>query len=280
MNIYCRLSHLSGDVAGTSGTTSLDQTYLRTATEVSREFDRRVGRHFYAKQKTAYLSGNGARRLMLGEDLVSITSLKIGDRADQPVTFDITLAAATDYTLWPRNAAAEGKPYRGIELNPNGQYSAWPVGVDNIQIIALFGYSNESESAGTIAEDLDTSETAITLTNGHTLEAGDTAIVDSEQMSCVSVAGDVATMIRGYNGTTAATHTNGATISVRRYPRDVEEAVKERAIGLRWDTQSGYAGSATLIGDATGAAGTTQVRASYARWRQVCMDYLDPAEVL
>lgn len=67
--------------------------------------------------------------------------------------------------------------------------------------------------SGTIAEDLDTSETGVDLTTGQGdyLKAGDVLKIDSELLYVSSVSTDTATVIRGFAGSTAAIHSNGAT---------------------------------------------------------------------
>ncbi len=270
MNIYCRLSHLRDDVAGVSGTSSLDLTFLRLAEEVSREFDSSAGRHFYSYTGTRYFRGNprSPMVLRLPHDLISVSSLTVDD--DDNGSYEITLAADTDYWLAPYEAAQRGEPYWHIELNPNGtQLYRWPTHPRAIKVTGIWGYSNETASAGTIAAAISsTTATSVTMTDGHTAEAGDTLIVDSEQMYCSAAAGNTLTVQRGVNGTTAATHLILAAVTVRRYPRDIEEAVKERVVGLRWDTQSGYAGSVQMAGE-SGQPG----RASYARWRATVQRY-------
>ncbi len=277
MNGYARLNELKRDLAGVDGTTALDTTLATLCAEVSREFDRETGRHFYSVNATRLYSGDGGSRLYLTDDLLSVTSLKLD--LDGDGAFETTV---TDYWLWPDNAGST-KPYRAIDLDPLGSYTYFPRARRNVQVVGVFGYCSETEdSTLDTAEALDTSETGITLgaSAASLIFLGDTIQIDSEQFEVTSVAGVELTVVRGINGTTAATHISGASVLIRRYPRDVEEAVKERAAGIRWDTQSGYAGMATLVGDASGAAGTTQLRASYARWRRAAGAYLNPAAVV
>lgn len=280
MNILCRLSHAKRDESGVGSLANTTDTVLgilQTMDDVSREFERETGRQFYAYSGTRYYSGN--RRsptvLKLPHDLISVTSLTVDD--DDNGTYEMTLVADTDYWLGPQANAQKGEPYWEIELNPNGtQLYHWPRHPRAIKIVGLFGYSNETEAAGTTAEALDTSETGVDLTAGHSVEPGDTIWIDSEQMYVTSVSSNTATVVRGINGSTAASHNTSAAVTVRRYPRDVEMVVRERVVGLRWDAQSGHAGQASLTGDPFGASGTTTIRASYARWRQTVDRYRFP----
>lgn len=279
MNGYARLNRIKADIAGVTSTTTLDAPLVRMSESVSRELDRKTGRHFYHTSETIYLDGNGQRRLYIGRDLLSITTLKISATLNQPTTFDYTMVSATDYTLWPRNAAGRGLPYRAIELNPNGQFETFPEGVGNVEIVAVFGYSQETEDTTlNLNGAINASVTSVvcSATAASLIYPGDTIVVESEQMEVTAVSTTTLTVVRGINGSTAAAHDSGDDVFVRRYPRDVEEAVTERIVGLRWDSQGGYDGGITLTGDMIGAAGTTQVRGQYARWRSVIGDYTDP----
>lgn len=279
MNGYGRLPDIQRDLAGVAADKLIPEL-LTLRDEVSREFDRETRRTFFTSITTRYYSGDGCRELWLGEDLISVTTLKVSATADQPTTFDYTLASGTDYTLWPRNAAAQGKPYRKIILNPDGQLSTFPKGVDNVQLVGAFGYSEEWEAAvadgvavtGTLSSAGDLS---LALLAAGAVFAGDMLKLEDEQVevSALVGAGLTATVVRARNGTTAASH-SAVQVYIRRYPRDVENAVKERTVGRRWDAQGGHQGYAD-----GGSPGDSR-RGSYARWFAACADYVDPAAVL
>jgi hypothetical protein len=65
---------------------------------------------------------------------------------------------------------------------------------------------------GTIAEAMDDSETGLDLTTGEgaLLKKGDVLLIDTELFLVSSLATDTATVVRGYAGSTAAAHSNGA----------------------------------------------------------------------
>lgn len=276
MNGYARLSHVKSDVAGLSaGVLGMDATLLRLIDEVSREFDRETGRHFYANVATKYFDGVNGTTLWLDDDLLSITSLKVDANQDQ--TYSTTYASATDYWLWPDNAT----PYRRVDINSQqitANAAVWPVGRRRVQIAGTWGYSNETEDTGITVVDaagMTAVQTTIVVANAiDAIDPGETIIIGTEQMYVSSLTATQLTVQRGINGTTAAVHALGAAISRRRYPRDVENAIKERVVGLRWDTQSGYQAQAMLTGEGGGS------RAAYARWRMAVMRYATPASVV
>jgi hypothetical protein len=211
----------------------------------------------HSEIETRYFSGDSCSRLWTG-DLLSVDTLKVSNSPYQPSTFEITLAAGTDYTLWPRNAAAQGRPYRAISLNLNGQLAAFPFGVDNVQIVGEFGYSRmlqavvgDAALTGTVDDndlDIDLSEDAAGL-----LARGDSLFLEDEELGPVltvaTVPGvdpapdtyQVTVEARGINGTTAAAHTSAA-VYLRRYPAHIERAVRSDAARYLWRASAGYPG--------------------------------------
>lgn len=274
MNNLCRLSHVKRDQAGVSGLADTHDTVLgllQTIGDVSAEFVSALnGRQFAARVGTIDTQRHPrdcATELWLPQDLATITSVTVDEDGDD--TYELSLAVTTDYWTEREDDLDANTPIAALVINPNSTLiSTWPTDRGRVRITGLWGYSYELETtATTIAEDLDVSETEVTVADGTKVDPGDTLVIDSEQFETVSRAGNTLTVVRALNGSTAATHSTGATIYRRRYPRRVEEAVKERVTGLRWDAQSGYSGIATLTGDPSGAAGSSTGRASYARWK-------------
>ena len=283
MNNLCQLAKLKTDEAGVASTVALDDVLKRTADAVSREFERETGRSFVATYGARYLQRRlrapGAE-LALDDDLATLTEVKVDEDGDG--TYELTLAENSDYWVEREDDLDANTPIVLLRLNPNGtQLSSWPSRRRAVKVTGYWGYSYETEATGlTINEaagdgaNADATETSITLSGDAegTISPGDTVVVESEQMGVVSVAGPALTVVRGINGTTAATHANGVAVTVRRYPRDVEQAVAERVVGIRWDVQTGHAGMISLGGESE-ASGVSAVRASYARWRRAVNAY-------
>lgn len=59
----------------------------------------------------------------------------------------------------------------------------------------------------------DTTTTSVSVASAAAINAGSVIIVDTEQMYVSSVSTNTLTVIRGYNGTTAATHSSGAAVT-------------------------------------------------------------------
>ena len=277
-NNLCRLFRVKGDLAGVSASvTTNDDAYLRQIAEASAEFSRQCGRNFFSWEGVRYFpseDGTVGRDLFLG-DFTSVSEVLVDEDGDG--TFEKTVTIGTDATRWPLSAASALKPYRALSIPVAGStLGLWPAFANRVKVTGVFGYYAEWELTSVTVNEgagdgsaLDTSETGITVSADAStvLCAGDVIRIDSEQIEISAVSTVTLTVVRGLNGSTAATHANGTAIYIRRYPRDVERVVAERVISGRWDNQVGY----------QGADGGNMNRAVYARWQQAVRDYTNPA---
>lgn len=79
-------------------------------------------------------------------------------------------------------------------------------------LIVTYEFEADNTST-TLTEDLDTSETGVDVTAASNLGTVPFVIsIDNEQMLVTSIASNTLTVTRGYNSTTAAAHSNGATV--------------------------------------------------------------------
>ena len=104
---------------------------------VSRWIDAYCGRFFFVTgSETRYYTPT-TPRLVITDDIVSITSVKldIGSR-----TYGTTMAS-TDYDTLPYNTAATVTPIMGLTLTPNSAYSFYPSISKSVQIVGTFGVS-------------------------------------------------------------------------------------------------------------------------------------------
>jgi hypothetical protein len=225
-----------------------DAVLLEQSQSVSAAIDKYTGRFFYALTATRRYDGDGTPKLMLPGDVSSITTLSVDDDADR--TWGLTLTEGSDYIPWPRNR--NNAPIRQLDLNPSSSnLTNWPDLLEGVQIAGVFGYSNEVEPAGTLAAGIaDAEATSLSLVGGHTVQIGDTIQIDTEDLYVPALTTDTATIERGVNGTTAAAHSNGAAVSRRRYPRDIEDATRMQCARLWREGRTGMSG--TVGGDAVG----------------------------
>lgn len=146
----------AADVRTTSLRDSQIDRILQTA---SRRVENQLHRHFYplTAAKTFQLSGGGPG-FWLNADLYSLTS----------ATVDGTAADTSDVDLYP---AQYGPPYSWIEL----------MGAE-VSITGVWGYSNDTESAGALDAAVSTTTgTSISVTDSSKIGVGDLITIDSER---------------------------------------------------------------------------------------------------
>ena len=111
-------------------------------------------------------------RLWLEEnELISVTTLTSGG----------TVIAPGDYLLEPVNS---GPPYTYIELDLTSQAAFSNSGTHQraIELVGVWGINDDRKPAGTLAEALDASETAVDVSDASLVGVGDVLTVDSEKM--------------------------------------------------------------------------------------------------
>jgi len=247
-------------ILGISGD-DYDSRMLKLIGVVSRQVDNHCGRFFYPKVDTKYFTGErvllqryktedepgwanigwlplrGSERIRLPEDLIFVTTLK--QDTDEDSTYSDTWAT-TDYELLPYDAQPTGgidyaRPYTGIEVNKrsDSNYTVFKYSQKAYQLIGTWGYCSVTEDSGFNlgAAIITVTATSITL-DAEDLEVGLTLLIDSEQMFVSAVSTTTATVVRGVNGTTAATHLDDADIYYYKYPAPVMEAVMMQAARL------------------------------------------------
>lgn len=222
-----------GGSAGTA--TTNDARLLALLESSSRTVDRYVGRSRFG-------SGFGPRTgtnkydifewtntLSLDDDLLSLTSITALDGTAGASLG--TLVADTDY--YKRGLGGDyDLPYREIVLHGQGQVGAFGWGFQVATVVGSWGYQDVQASAGAIGT-ATSSTTSIAMTSGAAY-AGQTLLVDSEQMYVTASTGGTAlTVKRAQNGTTAAVHAASATATVYVYPSEVEDATLQVAL-RRW----------------------------------------------
>lgn len=230
---YVSLTSLKSQLNDTS--TTYDALYREKLEAASEQVDQICNRTFRIYLATVYLTAVRADRVLLPADLLAVTSLRTdpyGDR-DYPSTWDVS-GADTDIDLLPEDADLRRRPYGEIATSPGGDW-AFPVNVrKGVELVGRWGFWQELASAGTLGASISSdSATSITMTAGHGIEALQTLLIDSEQVYVTAVATNTLTVERGVNGTTAATHANGATVQRYRYPApvvDVTQVIAEELL--------------------------------------------------
>lgn len=125
-------------------------------------------RYFDWPNKTSYRSW----RLWLDADeLISVTSISSAG----------TSIPSTDYFLEPVNA---GPPYTRVDLDlsSNSTFGGGATWQRDITITGVFGHSAEETTAGTLAENLDSSETGVDVSDSAAIGVGSLIKIDDERM--------------------------------------------------------------------------------------------------
>ena len=212
--------------------TNADAQMLDMLESASRRVDQFCARSgfgsgFGPRTGTNKYDGNGLAKLQLHDDLLSLTSVAV---LDGTAGDSLTFTDETDFYRQPYS----GPPYRRLLLHGEGTYSTWTKSKRGVSVVGTWGYQSVTEDAGTtLNEDLDDSETAVDVASGAAIAIGQTLLIDSEQLYVKSISTNTLTVERGANGTTAATHSNGAAISRYLYPADVVDATI-RVAQRRW----------------------------------------------
>lgn len=238
MNNLCRLAHVRNEM-NAEGTNAQDADIVRAVERASRFAESFCHRNFHATFGVRYVRRHPracASELLLPEDLATLSEVRVDEDGDD--TYELTLVENTDYWVERDNDLDSNTPIMQLVLNPNGtQLSSWPTRYRAVKLTGLWGYSYELESSTlTTNGALTAVATSVTVSASaaNLIYPGDTIVVESEQMEVTAVSTVTLTVVRGINGTTAATHDTAKTVYLRRYPRDVERAVSADAARYLW----------------------------------------------
>jgi len=143
-NNYCDADDIKAVMPDQSWTTAYDALLNVYATRASREFDRATNRHPGAYAVTTasdrYFTGSGGIYLYPGEMAEAPSAVAVAETGD-PSSLT-AWSTASDYFPLPYNAADEGQPYTGLEIDvTNGNKCQWYRFPKAVKITAKWGYS-------------------------------------------------------------------------------------------------------------------------------------------
>jgi len=266
MNCYASIADLKTSLAVTS--TTDDVVMRKIIDSASRMIDRYTGRSFGVKSETRYFDSAGARLWI--PDLLSVTTLKTDEDSD--LDYDNTYAA-TDYILYPLNTY----PKYYIEVSDDGDYSGFGAGRKSVQLAGLWGYGDGISATPYLIDTTlsaaitTTSAVTCTVTSVTNLSAGQTLLVESEQMFIESISSTTLTVIRGVNGTTAATHVISTSLYIYQYPYDVWQACLALASAI-YQNRNKQGISSERLGDYSYSLNKEQVNT-------ICNDYISSYKI-
>ena len=157
--------------------TTQDAAIDRQIEAASREVERLLHRHFYPLTATYRYpwpnpAQNSAVTLYVEADLLAVTTL----------VADTTTIVAADYFLEPNRL---GPPYRRIDIDQasTASFESADHAARSIAITGRWGYSEDTEAAGELAEADDGTETALDVTDSSLIGVGDLILIGTEQLS-------------------------------------------------------------------------------------------------
>ena len=145
-NNYCDADDIKAAMPDQSWPdTSYDALLDVYATRASREFDRATNRHPGAYAVTTasdrYFTGSGGLYLYPGEMAEAPSAVAVAETGELGTL--TSWSTASDYRCIPYNAADEGQPYMGLEIDiTSGTKGQWPRFPKAVKVTAKWGYSS------------------------------------------------------------------------------------------------------------------------------------------
>ena len=150
---------------------------------------------------------------------ISPTTVTAYDDTDRGASVTLTEGHANDFFLMPYNVG----PKTIFKLNEDTS-NTLDAGQQTLSILGSWGYTGDTLSITTGDAVGSTTTTSVSVTAATALGPAQAILVDSEQMYITAISGNTLTVERGVNGTTAATHSGGATVYAYDYPALVVQA--------------------------------------------------------
>lgn len=224
-NWYCTLELLRARIGLTD---SGEDAILRGVIQgVSDRFNKATGRFFYVRNATSHVTARASDRLLLRNDLLSVTTLATDSNGDLSYA---TEWQASDYLLLPDEAPLRDppEPYWEIRVAPGGSLS-FPTSLRGVELVGRWGYYEVLERSPSLLNgSLDVSTRTVIVDDGADFGTGQTILIGDEQMWIDSISSDTLTVTRGVNGTMTATHADDSAIDIYTYP-DIGEACLEQS---------------------------------------------------
>lgn len=221
---YTTVTDLRSTYLGATGTGD-DALLLDMVRAVSRDMDALSVKHHHPRIQTRYFDVPADRQLDFdGVWLLALSSLANGDGA---------AITGTDYALQPRN----GPPYHALRLKESASVVWTPDSEGNYEgVVAVAGtwgfhrdYEHAWEVLTTLSGSLTDAATSLTLAAAGG-KGGELWKIDSELIYAGAVTTTAASsLLRGVNGSTAAAHSNGATIYRWAVGADLELLARQAA---------------------------------------------------
>ena len=191
--------------------------------------------------------------------LISTTTVTAYGATDRATSETLTEGYANDFFLVPYNSS----PKTLLKLNEDTA-KGLESGQQTLTILGSWGYTGDTVSITTSDAISSTTATSVSVASASGLGPAQTIVIDSEQLYVTAISGNTLTVERGVNGTTAATHSGGASLSKYDYPVLVTQACldlskvifRDRDLGTVASIGSGEAAITSAEGEIQSVLGT------------------------
>lgn len=240
--------------------TADDETLQWYCYAASRMFDGTCKREFYPMYQARYFDLPPDDSLLkLDKDLLAVNSFTTQNG-------DVSLTESTHYYLM-NGKSYNDSPYDRISMKSDGSYPnlLYSGTVQRSQCVTgWWGYHEDWSNAWQDTQDdlaaAISSATATTFTvadadgndlygNKPRFKVGQLLRVDTEYMYLTDITNNTLTVIRGVNGTTAATHDSATSIYVYRPMAEIEQAALRLAHWLYGQKDTGYQNVVAALGE-------------------------------
>ena len=247
-NVYAPLSELKSRLSIVPNEN--DGTLWQLLHVSSRMVDRYCNRHFYVRTASRRFDVEDWRGFTVS-DLISVNQM-VEDR-DGDGVFEETLSRS-GYQLYPLDAepeSAHGAGYSRVHHKRNGSTRGFPVGEATVQITGRWGFRSHFVDLGAnisnIGSALTSASRSMLVDDDANVRAGQTILVDGEQMFVKQVGANTLNIVREVNGTLAVDHPDGSSLKVLQYPAEIAESTLLLAVD-RWRRRDGYLGGSSASG--------------------------------
>ena len=153
----------------------------------------------------------------------------------------------SEYILYPLDAnpaSPHGLPFHVMRVSRRSSGRCFPPGRAAVQITGRWGYRSHYVSLGGYVSNsgaqLSAHSESIRVDDDSNLSAGQTILIDNEQMFVTQIGGSLINVVRGVNGSHAVSHLDASEVKVLQFPAEVVEATLLTAVN-RWRRRDGIA---------------------------------------
>jgi hypothetical protein len=233
--------------------TTWDTDLLRILEDSSIRVDDYCHRFFECREETRYYDG-ATLTLMCPDDILSISELKVDMDGSQAWATTIT---SNQYVLYPLNSFPKmwlkSANWAAVNFANNIR--------QGVKVTGVFGYGTGYSAtpyvvSGDTVQDnpLASNVTSMAITTPALFSPGMTLRLNSEQVYVSDIGIGTLTIVRGINGTTAASHIRTTPIYIYQYPGPIVESCLIEATRLWKRRETGFQ---DISGDTT--TGITKV---------------------